>query len=55
MSIVINLEPGVETILLSKSFTVRRSTVRVPQSLGWSMRLPLKVSRVRYGSGFPGR
>ena len=42
-------------ILLSSSLTVRRSTVGVPQSLGYTIRFPPTVRRVRYRSLFSGR
>ena len=34
MSMVMNLKPGVEMMILIKSLTMRRSTVGFPQSLG---------------------
>ena len=55
MSMVMNFDPLVEMVLLSRSFTVSMSAVGVTQSPGKLIRLPPTVSRMRYGSDFSGR
>ena len=50
-----NLAPGVDITLLSSNFTVSKSAVGVPQSIGTDRLLPPKVSRVLLTSSFCGR
>ena len=50
-----NFAPRVDTTLLSRSFTVSRSAVGVPQSMSELWLLPPKVSLVRLVSSFCGR
>ena len=47
MSIVKNFAPGEDRILLSSSLRERRWTIGVPQSLGYTIRFPPTVRRVR--------